>query len=64
MKCHFIVILLLAVFGNTLLCSFKTDSLALEKAVKEYYMTRPDSILDLLDDAEHHKVMASEDVSK
>ncbi len=59
MKCHFIVILLLAVFGNTLLCSFKTDSLALEKAVKEYYMTRPDSILDLLDDAEHHKVMAS-----
>ena len=59
MKHHFIVILLLAVFANTLLCSFKTDSLALEKVVKEYYMIRPDSILDLLDDAENHKVMSS-----
>ena len=59
MKCYYIVILLLAVFCNTLLCSFKTDSLTLEKVVKEYYMIRPDSILNLLDDAEKHKVMAS-----
>lgn len=37
----------------------ESDSVALEKTVHTYYMTRSDSVLRLLDEAEARKVMAS-----
>lgn len=47
-----------------LLCSLsarasEADSVTLEKTVHMYYMTRPDSVLRLLDEAEVRKTMAS-----
>ncbi len=36
----------------------KADSVALEKTVHTYYMTRPDSVLRLLDEAEARRTMA------
>lgn len=51
------LIFLLLLFCNILLCSFNTDSASIEKAVSEYYYTRPDSMLRVLDRAEQNKTI-------
>lgn len=59
MRFHSIIMLLLLLLGNVLLCSYKTDSMSVEKAVYKYCVAYPDSALILLDDAEEHKTMSN-----
>ena len=56
---HSITVIVASLFLCMLFCSFKTDSVAIEKAVNEYYITRPDSVLKLLDYAEKQKCMSA-----
>ena len=56
---HSIKVIVASLFLCMLFCSFKTDSVAIEKAVNEYYITRPDSVLKLLDYAEKQKCMSA-----
>lgn len=58
MRINSIAVLPVCFLCNILLCSFNTDSVAIEKAVYEFYLTRPDSIIEVLDDAEKHNRMA------
>lgn len=58
MRIDSIAILSVSFLCNILLCSFNTDSVAVEKAVNEFYLTRPDSIIKVLDDAEKNNSMA------
>lgn len=59
MKPYKILVSIPLLFGNILLCSFNTDSASIEKAVIKYFYTRPDSMLQVIDEAEKNKILPS-----
>lgn len=59
MKPYKILVSIPLLFGNILLCSFNTDSASIEKAAVKYFYTRPDSMLQVIGEAEKNKILPS-----
>lgn len=59
MKHNLVFTVLLLLSGYILLCSFNTDSASIEKAVIKYFYTRPDSMLQVIGEAEKNKILPS-----
>lgn len=59
MKHNLVFTVLLLLSGYILLCSFNTDSASIEKAAVKYFYTRPDSMLQVIGEAEKNKILPS-----
>lgn len=59
MKHNLVFTVLLLLSSHILLCSFNTDSASIEKAAIKYFYTRPDSMLQVIDEAEKNKILPS-----